>query len=147
MVKRILWTAAVAAGLALSSQAKTTTDPTCTGRLEKNATSLSASASLKSATVKLKSATEDGKKYKYLQYFKMTLKKGNAYTVWLTGQDAFDGKVRIRSCYGKESWDWNTSAPVAKFESVDCGVETRWLVTGKKWANKDEWEDFDWSGM
>ena len=147
MMKKILLTAAAVAGLAFSSEAKTTTDPTYTGKLEKKATSLSVSSSLKSATVTLSSATEDGKTYKYLHYYKMTLKKGNAYTVWLSGQDAADGKVRIRTCYGMTTWDWNTKAPVAKFEAVDCGVETRWVVTGKKWSDKDEWEDFDWSEM
>ena len=143
MMKKVLLIAAVVAGFASSSQAKT--DPTYTGKLEKKATALSVSTSLKSTSVTLSSATEDGKTYKYLHYYKMTLKKGNAYTVWLSGQDAADGKVRIRTCYGMTTWDWNTKAPVAKFDAVDCGVETRWLVTGKKWSDKDEWEDFDWS--
>lgn len=147
MLKKILLVAMVAVGLAFSSHAKTTTNPNYTSTLEKKATALSVSTSLKSTAVTLSSATEDGKKYKYLHYYKMTLKKGNAYTVWLSGQDAVDGKVKIRTCYGMTTWDWNTKAPVARFEAVDCGVETRWLVTGKKWSDKDEWEDFDWSGM
>ena len=77
----------------------------------------------------------------------MTLKKKTPYTVWLTGDDATNGAVRIRACYGKSTLDWNTIPPIARFEAVDCGVETRWLVTGKKWANSDSWAKMDWSEL
>ena len=103
MMKRVLMTAALVAGFAFSSEAKT--DPTYTGQLEKNATSLSVSSSVKTKKVTLVRKTEDGKNYKYLRYYKMTLKKGNAYTVWLTGDDATNGAVRIRACYGKSTLD------------------------------------------
>lgn len=147
IMKRVLMTAAVVAGLAFSSEAKTKTDPTYTGKLEKNATSLSVSSSLKTKKVTLERKTEDGKTYKYLRYYKMTLKKKTPYTVWLTGDDATNGAVRIRACYGKSTLDWNTIPPIARFEAVDCGVETRWLVTGKKWANSDSWAKMDWSEL
>lgn len=147
MMKRVLMTAALVAGFAFSSEAKTKTDSTYTGQLEKNATSLSVSSSVKTKKVTLERKTEDGKNYKYLRYYKMTLKKGNAYTVWLTGVDATNNTVRIRTCYGKSTLDWNTIPPIARFEAVDCGVETRWLVTGKKWANSDTWAKMDWSEL
>lgn len=150
-MKRSLLASLAAVGLVFSSQAKTTdttTLETDTTTLEKKATSLTATSTLQKKTVTLALATEDGgKTQKYLHYYKMTLKKGKAYTLWLTGDDAVDGKIRIRAAYGKESLDWNTNPPSAVFEKVDCGVETRFLVTGKKWESKDDWEDMDWAGL
>lgn len=143
MIKRILTVAMMALGLAASSQAKTTT---YTATLEKKATSLSVTSTAQAKNVTLSLATEDGKKYKYLHYYKMTLKKGVAYTVWLSGDDATNGLIKIRACYGKESLDWNINPPAARFDAVSCGVEVRWLVTGKEWANKDSWSKIDWSG-
>lgn len=116
---------------------------------EKYALGLSAKSSVQKKTVKLYKTTDDQKKTVYRCYYKMTLSKGKAYTVWLTGVNSTNSNIRIRTAYGMESKDWNTNEPLAHFDNVDCGIETRWLVTGKEWSNdwNDDWDTSAWTDI
>ncbi|MBR2838266.1 MAG: hypothetical protein IKE55_05770 [Kiritimatiellae bacterium] len=114
---------------------------------EKYAKSLSPKTSVKKTTVKLYKTKDELKKTVYRCYYKMTLQKGKAYTVWLTGVNSTNSNIRIRTAYGQESTDWDINEPLAHFENIDCGIETRWLVSGKEWANDwtDDWDTTSWT--
>ena len=123
---------------------------------EKYATKLSPKTSVKTTTVRLYKTKDDQKQTVYRCYCKMTLQKGKAYTVWLTGINSSNSNIRIRTAYGQDPLDytkgdknaaWNINEPLAHFENIDCGVETRWLVSGKQWANDwtDDWDTTSWT--
>ena len=114
---------------------------------EKNAISITATKSVQKKTVALYK-TKDESNVVYRCYYKLTLKKNTAYTVWLTGHNTASEDIHIRTAYGEESTDWNINQPLAYFDNVDCGYETRWVVSGKEWSNdwNDDWDGDDWAG-
>ena len=132
---------------------------------EKNAIKLTPKSSVKTTTVTLYKAKDaDTGKTVYRCYYKLTAKKGQAYTVWLTERNSSNTRIRIRTAYGQDSVSylcgdkptascknraWNVDEPLARFEDVDCGVETRWLMSGKEWANEwsDDWDTTAWTEM
>lgn len=110
---------------------------------EAKAIALTAKTTVQSKAITLyKTTDKETKKVSYVCYYKMTLQKGKPYTVWVDGTDMAAGKVRLAAAYGKESWDWDIDAPIARFDDIDCGVETRWHVSGKEWESKfdNDWE-------
>ena len=131
---------------------------------EKYAIKLSPTSKVRTKTVKLyKTKDEDGKTT-YRCYYKLTAKKGQAYTVWMTEKNSSNAKIRIRTVYGQDAVNylcgdkptaacrnraWNVDEPLARFEDVDCGVETRWFMSGKEWANEwsDDWDTTAWTEM
>ncbi|MBO7684395.1 MAG: hypothetical protein J6T51_06695 [Kiritimatiellae bacterium] len=135
-----------------------------TPKKEKYAIKLSPTSSVRRKTVKLyKTKDEDGKTT-YRCYYKLTAQKGKAYTVWLTGKNSSNSKIRIRTAYGQDAVNylcgdkptadcrnraWNVDEPLAHFEDIDCGVETRWLISGKEWSNEwsDDWDTTAWTEM
>ena len=135
-----------------------------TPKKEKYAIKLSPTSKVRTKTVKLyKTKDEDGKTT-YRCYYKLTAKKGQAYTVWLTEKNSSNAKIRIRTAYGQDAVAylcgdkpttdcknraWNVDEPLARFEDIDCGVETRWLMSGKEWANEwsDDWDTTAWTEM
>ena len=103
---------------------------------EKNAIELKpSSTAVKTAAVTLYKEADDRP---YVCYYKMTLKKGQAYTVWLEGMS--DASVKIRAAYPEE--DFSKLPPIAEFEKTPCGDEVRYIVSGKEWAM--DVGDFDW---
>ena len=129
---------------------------------EKYAKSLSPTKSVKKTTVKLYKTKDDDKKTVYRCYYKIKIQKGKAYTVWLTGVNSTNSSIKIRTAYGQEAVDyacgdkktteckrraWNIDEPLARFEDIDCGIETRWLVSGKEWASNwtDDWDTTSWT--
>ena len=135
-----------------------------TPKKEKYAINLSPTSKLRTKKVQLyKTKDEDGKTT-YRCYYKLTAKKGQAYTVWLTEKNSSNAKIRIRTAYGQDAISylcgdkptadckkraWNVDEPLARFEDIDCGVETRWLMSGKEWANEwaDDWDTTAWTEM
>ena len=129
---------------------------------EKYAIGLTPKSSVQTKTVKLyKTKDEDGKTT-YRCYYKITAKKGTAYTVWLTEKNSSNEKIRIRNAYGQDAVAylcgdkpttecknkaWNINEPLAHFENIDCGIETRWLISGEEWSSDwtDDWDTTSWT--
>ena len=129
---------------------------------EKYAIKLSPTSKVRTKTVKLyKTKDEDGKTT-YRCYYKITAKKGTAYTVWLTEKNSSNEKIRIRNAYGQDAVAylcgdkpttecknraWNINEPLAHFENIDCGIETRWLISGEEWSSDwtDDWDTTSWT--
>ena len=108
---------------------------------EKYALELKPTSKAQTAAVKL---YKEAAGQPYVCYYKMTLKKGKAYTIWLTKES--DASVKIRSAYPAE--DFSKLAPIAEFVKTPCGDETRYVVSGKEWAmdiGDFDWDD-DWGG-
>ena len=117
-----------------------------TGSCESKAVSISASGTLQRKTVTLVNEW-NGKKSltNGVYYFKMTLKKGTAYTVWLDfGEGKTSDAVYIEDAY--QSWgDFELMPPAAFFERATVGETYRWVVDGKTW-DYDDFGGGDWGG-
>ena len=93
---------------------------------------------------------KNGTNDEYVCYYKMTLSKGNAYTVWIDQKQPEDSQIDLIA-YQATSSDWSKLEPAAEFELVQCGEEDRWIVSGKEWdygsdsgmSSSDEDWDFD----
>lgn len=80
-------------------------------------------------------------------YFKMTLAKKKAYTIWLSNlQSATPGEkptIAISETYPQDSFEvsFSVNAPSADFEIVSVGSYVGWVMTGKTWERETEkWE-------
>lgn len=155
MKKAILLMAAlIAAGVAPAAVTP------ASGSCESKAISLSPSTKVKTASVKLVPEVEKNKAGawvetgKWVCYYKMTLKKKKAYSIWLSdlahdgvayerhgveGNNLSNATIRIEGGYPKWSSDWSKSEPIAQFESAPVGDYTFWVVSGKEWAINDDW--------
>ena len=76
-------------------------------------------------------------------YYKMTLSKGKAYTIWVGDKSARDAAIDIDDAYPKISTSETQEEPMASFEMVEFGEEQRWVVDGKTWGYDDDdgWDD------
>lgn len=117
-----------------------------TGSCESKAVAISASSTEQGKTVTLVNEW-DGKKSTTngVYYFKMTLKKGTAYTVWLDyGEGKTSQAAYIEDAY--QSWgNFEQMPPAAYFERAAVGETYRWVVDGKEWDYTDSWGG-DWGG-
>ena len=86
---------------------------------------------------------QEGGKDLQVCYFKMTLKKGSSYTVWLSGAKPEGASIAISETYQESSFsfDFNKLPPLAKFECAKFGNSERWVVSGEEWDRDDEFED------
>ena len=84
-------------------------------------------------------------------YYKMQLKKGQPYTVWLDQASPAGADIFISETFKDSSWnyDFDMIEPCAEFEGVTIGTQTRWVVDGEHWnpMDEDEWEDDDWDDI
>ena len=123
------------------------------GSTESKAVKLTASSTLKPAAVP-KLFLEEVKDRKgsvigtnFVYYFKMKLKKGTAYTVYLDDEKDASGHsapgsvyLTADSIYPKFSF----TAPIATFERTEVGDSVRFVMTGKEWGI--DWDDGKWEG-
>ena len=138
MKRTLVLVTAMAVGAAVSAATK--------GSSEATAISLTASAKEKTATVQLvQDSTTNGEHF--VCYYKMTLTKGTAYTIWLdnaaiNGKKSQSATISIPpfSIYPKFSF----ASPIALFEAVEVGDSVRWVMSGKEWSSTvadDDWGD------
>ena len=84
-------------------------------------------------------------------YYKMQLKKGQPYTVWLDQASPAGADIFISETFKDSSWnyDFDMIEPCAEFEGVTIGTQTRWVVDGEHWnpMDEDEWENDDWDDI
>ncbi len=123
-------TCAMALGASVSALAATK------GSCEKDAQSLSGTK-----TVKLVKEYDDGEyddSGAGVYYFKATLKRGNAYTVWTEGVSA-DSSITLEAYAAEAPEDKDVSEPIADFESVgEIGANSRLVMYADDWWIDDE---------
>ena len=131
------------------------------GSSEKDAISLSASTTLKATQVKLVQDPSTNVA-RFVCYYKITLSKGKAYTIWV--DNAATNGVKTQSAtisippfsiYPK----FGFNSPIAMFDAAEVGESTFWVMSGKEWSSSvadDNWGDsslgssasefdFDWN--
>lgn len=113
-----------------------------TPKKEKYAITIKPTTKLQTKAVSLHKTTEGTNKL-YVCYYAITVKKRTPYTVWISQMKG--GNITVENVYAKSTSSWKESAPIALFNSVTCGVENRWTMTGKETWSFD-WEDWgdDW---
>ena len=144
MKRTVLVLAALAAGAVWAAN---------DGSKESKAVTLTASSTLKSAAVPKLFQEEVKDKHgrvtgtNFVYYFKMKLKKGTAYTVYLDGEKDASGHsapgsvyLTADSIYPKFAF----TAPIAMFERTEVGDSARFVMTGKEWGI--DWDDGGWTG-
>lgn len=106
-----------------------------TGSSEAAAASISMSAAGAVRTVKLLASAETGKG---VYYFKSTLKRGTAYTVWTEGVSA-DAPVSLDAYAADPPESSDSMGSGADFEDVgEAGANTRLVMWADSWTVDDE---------
>lgn len=138
MKRTLVLVTAMAVGAAVSAATK--------GSSEATAISLTVGSKEKTTTVQLVQDATTNVEH-FVCYYKMTLKKGTAYTIWLdnaavNGQKSRQATISILpfSIYPQFSF----VSPIAMFEAVEVGDSERWVMSGKEWSSTvadDDWGD------
>ena len=103
---------------------------------EKNAINLKPTTSRQSVDVTL---YKDSSGKNYVAWYKMTLSKGKAYTIWVDGKKPAGASIDIYAADPAAATSETQMEPSAFFDMSKYGEETRWIVDGKTWSYEDSW--------